>query len=389
MVLFFLNMLVRCNTLPDCDKQLHAAIKIAESARDELPNTRIIGNGIPDALGKALTAAFGSQLRKLTWEQHSAPDTDSIDEPQAKKPRRDDSPETTTQPMDEVMSKMEIDDDGASIGAISSTAPLSNECSATIVDVGAEDPPSEDVVMKESAQDWNSNLEAGWGVVSEGWGDTIADDTWAEEEAWKIPSSSLMTLLGPTTIPLTHEVGYVEESTRYVSKVIMPPEKKDKDVSCCSDPFTVFAQVILKPYKEFAPDHWGTIQRPQLVNDPLEQLEGASVGAGELSGPTSRFSRHDPEKDGITILVDPNLAPSFLRGMGVGGTFVQLVPEKPTRTTSKRGRGRGRGGASSAANSRETDGTFWYPEKLTQVITSFWTEKSKGYGQTKPSVTLS
>lgn len=416
-VLFFLRMLVRCHTLPDCEKQLHAAIKVAELARDELPSTREIGMKIPDKLGDGLTATFGSQLRKIVWELHPVPETDAADEPETKKAKLDDEASVAAALPGDGTEAVLVDTDSSDpvdmSGGISTTNEVSNEATntdeaitvpvvdpipvdgptSTSVDDANHDPNDDPVLLSENAAGWGAATEniGSWGISDgqPGWGENEAGSTWSEAEAWSMPVNSLMALLGPTTLPFTHTVGYVEESTRFVSKITVPPElkKKDKelDVGSFSDPLQQFAQVLLKPYREFATDTNSSIQMPSLVKDPLA-TKLTSSGESALNA-KDHVVPHNPEKDAIIILVDPELVSHLKRGMGLGGTFVQLVPGKSARgaapSRGSRGRGRGRGGATLAA-SRELDGAFWYPEKLTQVITSFWTEKRQAYQYEEP-----
>ena len=75
--------------------------------------------------------------------------------------------------------------------------------------------------------------------------------------------------------------------------------------------------------------------------DTLSSLDSAN---GKEGGEDEK-STHDPLKDEITILVGPSVTNSLYVGMGMAGTWVQMVPLRSDNFGSGRGRGRGgRGG---------------------------------------------
>ena len=111
----------------------------------------------------------------------------------------------------------------------------------------------------------------------------------------------------------------------------------------------LFARVNLKPSSTFAgPD--SPVQPPLLYKHSSESAADRT---------------HDPLKDTITVLLDPALAKTIDaglgRGMGLRGIFVQVLPGSVGETGDLQGVGQGE--------------TFWYIEKLSQTLPSFWTEK--------------
>ncbi|PPQ94553.1 hypothetical protein CVT25_012022 [Psilocybe cyanescens] len=114
---------------------------------------------------------------------------------------------------------------------------------------------------------------------------------------------------------------------------------------------------------------------------------------------------HDPVRDAITVLMEPRVAEALSVGMGLVGTWVQLVPVPPPPITSgsgMRGRGRGRGGGrgrgrggaggrggggggptNNSANNSNNDApskapTFWYIEELHMAVPSYWAVPPRG-----------
>ncbi len=77
--------------------------------------------------------------------------------------------------------------------------------------------------------------------------------------------------------------------------------------------------------------------------------------------------------------MEPHVADLIMVGMGLGGTWVQLVParEESPKSHSDRGRGRGRcrGQGHHRWGRREAaeEFTFWYAEHVQLAVPSFWT----------------
>lgn len=165
---------------------------------------------------------------------------------------------------------------------------------------------------------------------------------------WQAETYFLIELLGPTTLPLTHAVGYVEKSTRYVVSWAMPPappslsSANDSGFSC-SDAATWLASAVLAPYNTFSKADHAAIRHPDLVKDPLKGLE-----CNEL-----QIAPHDPTKDAIRVFLLPKTAETLMKGIGIGATWVQVVP---------------------IARKEEME-PWWYVEQVEQIIPSFWTER--------------
>ncbi|KAI5117562.1 hypothetical protein M0805_004475 [Coniferiporia weirii] len=366
-ILFFLNSLLRNRAMPGSEKSLRAAIKVTERAKDELPRTKQIGTKIPDELSSCLTVIYGSRLRKFVWSTRPAPDDDDSDKPQAKK------------------AKLDVDDTATA----EFTADLKANGVVLLADDAVSAEPSAEAVVDDGG--WHSagsGANIAWGEGTESFG--ADENPWGQTPTyggWAQPAHSLMALLGPTLLPVTHTIGYVEESTRYISNVTMPDtwnKDKELDAGSYSDLFRQFARVELKPYPVFSTFERAAVQKPEILEDPLANVVTGDASSSEIVQETPRIPRHDPEKDSIMLLLDPKAAEDMLRGMGLGGTFVQVIPDYAMRTSESSpsrgggGRGRGRGIGRSdhpGVKPRPSEEIFWYAEKILQVIPSFWTEK--------------
>ncbi|KAF8908382.1 hypothetical protein CPB85DRAFT_1309984 [Mucidula mucida] len=127
--------------------------------------------------------------------------------------------------------------------------------------------------------------------------DAVDDNVGTEDSGWGVPTTdwklpegkTLSTLLGPTApiLALTHTSDIVESSTRQFSKVVLSP--------------------------------WPDAR----VNHPVieETSKGHVLAADKDSAPGA----HDPWKDDIVILVEDETAAVLKVGMGLEGTFVQIV----------------------------------------------------------------
>lgn len=321
LVAFFISYVIGTCALPQHEISLKQALQVAQQAKLQLPLTGHIGLHIPDKLAKCLKEVFGSRSEQDVWAPASGPETTA---------------ESVLQPG--ATSKV-FDNDGG-IDVVPSEESLWANADSSI-GWGASD-----------AGEWGQPVGA-WGDPADGWGMDMDVDIAAKSTAWMSTVYNLMELLGPTTLPLTHTIGYVEESTRSIAKISIPPREAQ-----VKDPLEAFAKIELKPYARFAgpSEPYAVVQKPKLLEDPHK--------SGKTSSATS-MPVHDPEKDTITILVEAELAERIQEAVGIGlkGVFVQVVP-KPASESGSRAKAKAKGG----------NRVLWYAEKLHQIIPSFWTE---------------
>ncbi|KAL5529936.1 hypothetical protein ACEPAF_6193 [Sanghuangporus sanghuang] len=349
---FFLKFLLRTRALFEEEPRLKQALEVVRKAKEELPLTMQIGHSMPDELAQCMVAIYGSKTKGFSWGNES--DVAAA----------------------EGGFKTEVEESGGTI--ISDLAP------GPSTDPGKNDAVTEVEAAKlphpeEATGGWSSiGVDAGnWGASASNSGkfeiDSNEDDPWAQNtkpfDAWGEPDIHfLMALLGPTTLPLTHAVGYVEESTRYIASVTLPETNGDQDqaISTSTNIFRSFARVVLNPYSSFpAPSvSRASIQPPELIEDPWS-------GISATSSAKPNIPRHDPGKDPITLLVQPELGKllASAKNMGLGGTFVQIAPDYsrtvPIQPDDEHARGL----------QIIEESVFWYAEKILRVLPSFWTER--------------
>ncbi|KIY70357.1 hypothetical protein CYLTODRAFT_442039 [Cylindrobasidium torrendii FP15055 ss-10] len=191
-----------------------------------------------------------------------------------------------------------------------------------------------DLVDKtEDITQWvGASAEANWGLDS--------DNGDAEAEA----PITLLSLLGPTALPITHTSGILEDSAREIVKIIPPVQKPPKS-AVATEPSAdavegeleaKFHRVVLRPWNEFVSPSTHRLSRGQAI--PLEDEMPTAY-----DGPRPHHLGHDD----ITILTNKDTADLLekCRGMRVHAVFVQLarcsdfeqVEEGTKKKKSKRG----------------------------------------------------
>ncbi|KAG7097528.1 hypothetical protein E1B28_004871 [Marasmius oreades] len=241
-----------------------------------------------------------------------------------------------------------------------------------------------------------------------GWEDCEAD-TWGSDHVqadndsveWTLPPPrTLFPLLGPTTLPMTHQTGIVEWSVRKVKGITAPPAMQQKltanpFTSCDAygDPLAVEAELTSRFYKvELEP--WlgwddgsqepegvlprileastGVVVIQEKVVFEQQSKENVGVELGQeqekvklVYSPTSGIKPFKPATDSISIVVLPSIGEQLRVGMGLGGTWVQLL---------RRGDLVGDGVQQGKKGKGKTVGQrYWYMDELTITLTSYHT----------------
>ncbi|KAJ6466177.1 hypothetical protein C8R47DRAFT_1154146 [Mycena vitilis] len=198
--------------------------------------------------------------------------------------------------------------------------------------------------------DWNNGEgnDGGWATASDGMD-------------WQAPSSTtLLSLLGPTTLPLTHTPGTVERSVRRIvamhAPAFLPQPRSNARVGAHAVEKTLrarFYAVELAPWPDW--DGEGSeYATPTILRGP-----------GTVT--TDKGSPFKVQEKKITLLVDPAAAAYLRVGMGMGGVWVHLQ------------RGDGDVGFKTD-DEREGDGDgqgLWYVDKIMWVLPSYWIADSK------------
>ncbi|KZT29478.1 hypothetical protein NEOLEDRAFT_1175161 [Neolentinus lepideus HHB14362 ss-1] len=166
---------------------------------------------------------------------------------------------------------------------------------------------------------------------------------WAEQhfgglESWNtdLGAIPLVSLLGPTALPLTHTISLAETSTRRIACILRPGSPVPQQSHPVEEELVRhLGRVILKP--------WG---RPR---DRRSCLLEPSVEDRNVQGGSARY--HDPNIDNITVLMEASVLDSLIVGMGISGTFVQIMPH---------------------GRSEDKEGRYWFVENIQDILPSFY-----------------
>ena len=186
-----------------------------------------------------------------------------------------------------------------------------------------------------------------------------------------IEPKSLLSLLGPTVLPLTHSPGIVERSMRRIVSITPPPPSVAKSQPLPEgiyEPNTDaveseldgrFAKVVLAPMIDWDGGESPVYTKPAILTTSF----GAVVRQDDRHTPISptRPQPHNPESDEITLLIDDIASQiDYLReGMAIGGTWVQLVHQGDQVAAKKKGKSK--------------KSSYWYLDEFALIVPSFWT----------------
>ena len=425
---FFLSFLIRTRALPECERQLKQAVEIAREAATELPCTGRLCRILPDAMGKGAKGCWGTKWEDK-WDFGLSKSAEAVPEEEALKMFEDEVKKANLQmlsketifgpePLASNIVSEQSDDEHIDIQIMSPTSPepttppafinqLVNNIPETAKNSGAHTwekpnwalapdtpalpdsppplPPAQSFPLVVGSP---YNLKANKAQTSDDESEDLEEDprSWAsptgrpptrsqklaEKAAWFPPAvQPLMKILGMTMLPLRYESGIAERSLRKVTSMLGPGEGGGKWRGVEEELVKRLVRVVLGPWPYW--DDGGValeFKTPMLVGGDM--LSSSKAKEGKSAG-------HEPLKDDITILVEPNVANSLIVGMGVAGTWVQLIPLRSDNFESghsDRGRGgggRGRGGGATVGATGRKEQRFWYVEELSMAIPSFWT----------------
>ncbi|KAJ7117883.1 hypothetical protein C8R43DRAFT_99803 [Mycena crocata] len=398
---FFVNYMLRNEVLPDktSDRSLRHGVEIIDIASKELPLTAKISKVFPDAFSVACQNYWG---RRETGSLELAldSDTDSVTgQPEAKRVKL--NPDTDAA-FESILKEENVE-------LIKTVDVLPVEPAST----PAEAPNTSETAAETGLATVGNSTNASWG--SGVWGETAeydpssftppknADDSWdsaAPEIDWAPPlGPSLLTLLGPTALPLTHTPGIVEWSVRRIKSITAPSAPTRAPPSAATGTDNAWEpdaegvereleagmhRVVMVPWLGWdSPDADPALSMPQI----LRSSKGAIVAPDAPADTTPATSlgglkAHNMRTDEITLLVDPTHVDMFCVGMGLGGTWVQLarmqdlVPAADTAdgaSGSENMNTKAKAKKSLTKTQKERRGLrYWYLDELATVLPSYW-----------------
>lgn len=384
---FFINFLIGNRVLPEPEHErgLQRALKVIELARKELPLTSKMAKALPDDFNLACKACWGTQGTGYETFYPDAMDVVKDDkdsnEPEAKRLKLDTDTEDATTAEESFVAKLKAENIQLLTSADITMADVAKDAIEDNIDPG--------VAADSIASGWGTDGGATWGASTSAENAQSVDAWETTHSSWAAADPhSLIPLLGPTTLPLTHTPGIVEWSVRRIKEIIPPPTVANKsaiptDPDADPDPETVeaeliarFTRVVLTPWTGWEdPEDEEGQSAPRIFPSSRGPVVDPKDAAGvELEGdaakpPTGGRKPHDPTKDDITIFVGASVLDTLSMGMGLGGTWVQLArqqedferpdgEEKPKKKKKK-------------SKSKKSGARFWYMEELVMTLTSY------------------
>lgn len=201
---------------------------------------------------------------------------------------------------------------------------------------------------------WGADAERG-DLVKE-WGTPLDSESgWAIAE-FRYPT--ICSFVGPSTLPLNFTPIRAEVSTRILIDIRQPdPSSSDPLVSR-------LATLVLTPWPKPNDDPDALVRPPEMWD--FGKDDSVTMASRQYA------RRFDPNKDNISVYVDPEAVASCKIGLGIGAAWIQVgklvegdaIPSK----SSKKG----------------SSDEWWYMERLDFVVPSFWTVNEKHRDLTRP-----
>ena len=226
---------------------------------------------------------------------------------------------------------------------------------------------NEEIEGGENTNSWGTwgqpQTEGGGGGSSGagvGWGSTSNEyNSFGEDpnSGWDVgPLPALTTLLGPTSLPLTHTTGIFEASMRKILDLIPPLSVKRAEGSALDSPASGveeeldrrFGKIVLGPWIGWDCGRETVHDKPEIFPRSRGPVKGENEDDQGVEG------AHDPYKDNITVLVEPAALSTMIIGVGISANWVQVTRADDDGNPVGGGR------------------DMWYMEQVTQVIPSFY-----------------
>ncbi|KAJ3843834.1 hypothetical protein F5878DRAFT_603675 [Lentinula raphanica] len=322
---FYTNFLLVNDVLPGKETDLRHALSIIETARIELALFHSIGQVCPDH--------FNLTLKEILSTKNSVATVQIIDHSLSAK--ADVSEKNQNSAGHEPDSTAEV-----------SSVPLQGETGSSAT---SEWPGG--LVISQPISAWGADPVAGWGSADDegadtsGWGAAVTRKRSAsplEDNPWGTldtspPASSFVSSHIKNSLPKTHVLGLVEHSVRRV-KLMIPPTQRTEEVECeqGDDPLAVALEdelchiywtAVLEPWPIEEAEESASIPSVSRANVTTHATEDrAIVDEGVVSDLyVGKVASHDCLSDDIAIFLEEDTAKALRVGMGLGGTWAQLL----------------------------------------------------------------
>ncbi|KAJ3920359.1 hypothetical protein F5877DRAFT_77174 [Lentinula edodes] len=343
---FYVNFLLVNEVLPDKGDNLHYALSIIESAKTELALYPQIGESCPDHFNltckellcddsQGTLSDTNGTLADSNAETQIQPDSTPVSpqSPKKTKKKKKKKSQAKPQPMTEVSAENSI----ASPVNFSVSVECENTSPAILSGWGGG---------TAAVDSWGEGASSGWGnggsASISGWG--VVVDTPAaplEDVGWESfsalpPASSFVSAHITRALPQTHIRGVVEHAVRRV-KAIIPPLEQDT-IKCKQEDNTILNSIALE--NELKRCYWTVVLEPWPIEGAQEFISILSTSKGNVDLHADQMTVEDGSindlyvgsvkphnclSDDITIFLEDETRKVLRLGMGLGGTWAQLL----------------------------------------------------------------
>ncbi|PBK63443.1 hypothetical protein ARMSODRAFT_1088514 [Armillaria solidipes] len=344
---FFIKYLIANNVWPEYKASLVRSQNIIDIASQELICTSKISQTLPDVLNYAFRDHWN--INPDVFYGDAVPDDDSdTEKPKAK--RRKVDPEAAAE-LEQSLKDANVD----------------------LIQPEDVDVLMEEAIVVEESGGWGSGSKWGFDdgiapAIRGGW-----DDSTEQDLNFSTSRPGLKALFGPTALPVTHTTGIVEQSMRRIADII-PPPKDAPALPHAKDPSPQaveaelerrFTKVVLSPWL-------GT----RTGNDEptiSSFSKGPVLGKDDVKAdaPPSGQKPHNPWKDNITIFVGEDAAKDLRKGMGLGGSWIQMARQQDFESQADKKKKK---------KGKKSEDRFWYMCSLMTVLTSYHLAPSEAQG---------
>ena len=359
---FFLTFLLRNRVLPEAthERALNKALEVAKLAVEELPKTGRVCKVLPDKLGLSGVEKFGARRWALDEknEKDDLENTDLVEQFEAELKAAN-------------VEVLKVDDIVPS--APSLTVPISSLLPAKPTTTTSSHKTPNWAAVAAADRNPNSNPTPSstttHSASTPNWADApdpTPDDAHdnnpfqaaAKLEQWAIPAVQIDPEIS------RYRCGVAERSVRRVKEMkpvpVAKPNSNNEGPSANDGELTTrYAKVVLAPWNKGEWDDGGqgpAFRKASVIHPP---------------SPSDDEEQHNSEEGDITLLIEAHVLGSLSVGMGLAGTWVQLVP-----LSGGGGKGKSRKGKGGGKGER-----FWYVEELAMGVPSFWTVAQQEEGE--------
>ncbi|KAJ3977119.1 hypothetical protein EV361DRAFT_983359 [Lentinula raphanica] len=359
---FYTNFLLVNDVLPGKETNLRRALSVIETARIELALFHSIGQVCPDhfnltlkeilstknsvatvqIIDRSLSAKADVSEKNQNSAGHEPDSTAEVSSMPARKRKNTKKKRSKAREK----STSEISMDNLVKASNPPSVPLQGETGSSAT---SEWPGG--LVISQPISAWGADPVAGWGSADDegadtsGWGAAVTRKRSAsplEDNPWGTldtspPASSFVSSHIKNSLPKTHVLGLVEHSVRRV-KLMIPPTQRTEEVECeqGDDPLAVALEdelchiywtAVLEPWPIEEAEESASIPSVSRANVTTHATEDrAIVDEGVVSDLyVGKVAPHDCLSDDITIFIEEDTAKALRVGMGLGGTWAQLL----------------------------------------------------------------